>query len=129
MSDSTEACRALAAALAAADDLVPLIPSVLPCSPLQLLIALHEEVKLTMLSDLAHARRAAVAAQCIAERFPDDALVQAQAHWTLGSAILYVPNYHGSLAHYDAALEWYERACHERAPAFPERDVRVVQVV
>src|SRR5262245_28812594 len=124
MSDSIDACHALAAVLAAVDDPAPLIPSLLPCPPLQLLIALHQEVIHTMLSDLAHARRAAVAAHCIAKRYPDDSLVQAQAHWTQGSAILYVPDYNGSLAHYDAALEWYECACQEQTPALPERDVR-----
>src|SRR5262245_33888137 len=104
MSDSPTPCQALAAALIAEDDLDKLLPDVLPCSPLDLLIALHQEVLRTMLSDLARAQRAGAAAWAVARCFPDDPLIQAQAHWSQGSAILYVPDYVGSLEHYDAAL-------------------------
>jgi CHAT domain-containing protein len=115
--------------LIATPDPGALLPDVLPCPPLDLLVALHQQVTRTMLSDLAHAQRAAAAAQAIAQRFPDDALLQAQAHWSQGSAILYVPDYTHALAHYDAALEWYTRACAQLAPATPARDIRVVQIV
>jgi hypothetical protein len=54
----------------------------------------------TLLKDLAHAGRSAAAAWLIAQRYPDDPLLQAQAHWTQGTAILYVPEYVRSLEHY-----------------------------
>jgi CHAT domain-containing protein/tetratricopeptide (TPR) repeat protein len=129
MNDDPTPCQALAAALAAADDPESRLPAVLPCQPLALLIALHAEVTSSMLSDLAQAQRAALAAWAVVRRFPDDPLLQAQAHWSQGSAILYVPDYAGSLEHYDAALLWYDRSCERLAPAIPARDVRVVQIV
>src|SRR4051812_22578479 len=107
MSNQPPACSTLAEMLVAANDPRPLLPDVLPCPALDLLIALHQEVTRTMLSDLARAQRAAAASQAIVQRFPDDALLHAQAHWSQGSAILYVPNYAAALAHYDAALAWY----------------------
>src|SRR6266540_6643720 len=99
MSDSPTPCQALAAALAADDFPEALLSAVLPCQPLDLLIALHQEVLHAMLSDLTRARRAAAAARVVARRFPDDSLLQAQAHWSQGSAILYLPDYVGSLEH------------------------------
>ena len=123
-----ESAQSLAETLAA-DDPTAVLPAVLPCEPLDLLVALHEEVKRTMLKDLAYANRAATAAWLIAQRFPDDPLLQAQAHWTQGTAILYIPDYVRSLEHYDAALAWYDRACQALAPATPPRDVRVVHIV
>ncbi|NNJ11187.1 CHAT domain-containing protein [Chloroflexales bacterium ZM16-3] len=105
------------------------IPEPLPVPPLDLLVALHAVVAGAMRSDLARAGRAAAAARAIAARFPDDALIQAQAHWSLGSAILYVPRYADSLAHYDLAMEWYAHALDLAAPAEPQPDIRVVEVV
>jgi CHAT domain-containing protein len=124
-----ETAQSLAETLAAADDPVAVLPSVLPCDPLDLLIALHEEVKRSMLKDLAYAGRAAAAAWLIARRSPDDPLLQAQVHWTQATAILYVPDYVRSLEHYDVALTWYDRACQALAPTIPARDIRVVHIV
>jgi CHAT domain-containing protein/tetratricopeptide (TPR) repeat protein len=129
MSEPHDPCADLAAALAASEEPGALLPAELPCPPLDLLVALHSEVTRTMLSDLAHAGRAAKATWAVVERFPDDPLLRAQAHWTQGTAILYVPNYVSSLEHYDQALTWYERAREQLAPAEPARDVRVVHVV
>jgi CHAT domain-containing protein len=129
MTDQLAPCRALAEVLATSEEPAARLPELLPCNPLDLLLALHEEVTRTMLSDLAHAHRAASAASLVAQRFPDDPLLQAQAHWTQGSAVLFVPDYAQSLQHYDAALKWYDHACQQVAPAIPMRDVRVVQVV
>lgn len=130
-STSTDAAQAheLAAALAATDDPAALLPDPLTCPPLDLLVALHEQTTRAMLADLAQARRAASAALVVAARFPDDAILQAQAHWTQGTAVLYIPDYTRSLAHYDAALDWYTRACVQHAPAPPPRDMRIVQIV
>src|SRR5215813_148294 len=111
MSDPLASCRALAATLINAADPALILPDQLPCPPLDLLVVLHEQVLRTMLSDLAYAQRAAQVAWQVARRFPHDALVQAQAHWTSGTAILYVPAYARTLEHYDAALQWYDRAC------------------
>jgi CHAT domain-containing protein len=129
MSDPPEPCYTLAAVLAGAEDPRALLPDELPCTPLELLIALHQEVTQTMLSDLAQARRAAAAAEIVAWRFPGDSLLQAQVHWSQGSATLYIPDYAGSLEHYDAALTLYAQACQELAPAVPSRDIRIVQIV
>lgn len=128
--DDAAAIRAeLAAVLAAANDPAALLPAVLPCAPLDLLIELHAVVTGSILSDLAKAGRAAAAAQVVAARFPEDALLQAQARWTHGTAVLYIPDYACALADYDAALRAYDCACKQLAPAIPERDVRIVHVV
>lgn len=129
MTESTTTCSALSEALIAADDPAPVLPAALPCSPIDLLVALHQHAVAAMLSDPARAQRAAAAAWCVALREPDDPLLQAQAHWTQASAILYLPDYLRSLEHYDAALACYEEACVRMAPARPSRDVRVVHVV
>ena len=128
-STDTAPVSELAAALAETDEPAALLPDPLPCPPLDLLVELHAQTTRAMLADLAQARRAAAAALAVAARFPDDALLQAQAHWTQGTAILYIPDYTRSLAHYDAALEWYARACARHAPEPPPRDVRIVQIV
>lgn|GEM_PF-3382520 len=128
MSDYFEAAKQLAADLIAAEDPPTVLPENLPCTPLELLIALHAEVRQTMLSDIAYAQRAAARAHMVAETYPT-ALHYAQAHWSQGSAILYLPNYVGALAHYDAALECYRQACREAAPHAPQRDIRPVHVV
>ncbi len=121
--------QALAAALAASEHPSELLPNPLPCPPLDLLVALHGETTRAMLADLSHARRAAAAALAVAQRFPDHALLQAQAHWTQGTAVLYIPDYARSLEHYDAALRWYERAEAQHVPGPPPRDIRIVQIV
>ncbi|HEU4322359.1 MAG TPA: CHAT domain-containing protein [Roseiflexaceae bacterium] len=121
--------QTIAAALAASDRPSELLPDPLPCPPLDLLVALHGETTRAMLADLSHARRAAAAALAVAQRFPDDALLQAQAHWTQGTAVLYIPDYARSLEHYDVALRWYELAEVQYAPDPPPRDVRIVQIV
>jgi len=128
---STDTAQAaeLAASLVETDEPAALLPDPLPCPPLDLLVELHTQTTRAMLADLAQARRAGAAALAVAARFPDDALLQAQAHWTQGTAILYIPDYTRSLAHYDAALEWYARACAQHAPQAPPRDVRIVQIV
>lgn len=115
----------LAAALADGAD----IPDPLPCPALDLLQSLHAEILGDMRSDLARAARAAAAARAIAARFPTDPLLQAQAHWSSGSAILYVPRYAESLAHYDESLRWYDLALERAAPAEPQPDIRVVEVM
>jgi CHAT domain-containing protein/tetratricopeptide (TPR) repeat protein len=122
-------CRTLATILVAADDPATALPEALPCDPLDLLVALHEIAVAAMLVDQARGQRAAAAAWIVAGRAPDAPLLQAQAHWTQASAILYLPDYARSLAHYDAALAWYGRACAQLAPATPARDVRAVHVV
>ncbi len=116
----------LVAALLAGPDPVATLPEQLPCTPLDLLVAMHQEVLRTMLSDLNRAARAAAAAWLVVQRFPDDMLLRAQAHWTQGNAILYVPEYALALEHYDAALAYYAQACRQLAPLQPARDVRVV---
>jgi tetratricopeptide (TPR) repeat protein len=127
--DAPSPCHVLAAALALAADPVAILPATLPCSPLDLMVALHQIVVGAMLADCARAQRAADAAWAVAGRFPGDPLLQAQAHWSQASAVLYVPDYARSLAHYDAALMWYDRACLALAPAAPTRDIRVVEIV
>lgn len=129
MTESTTPDRALAARLAAVDDPRAVLPAVLPCSPLELLIALHEETLSSFLSDLAHAGRAAAAAWFVAEQYRDDPLLRAQAHWTQGSALFFVPDYMRALQHYDQALREYQHACEWYAPAEPPRDIRIVQIV
>jgi hypothetical protein len=119
----------LAAALVDTDDPVSILPANLPCSPLELLIALHAETLRTMLSDLARTGRGAAVVRLVASRFPNDLLVQAQAHWTQGSAICYIPDYSGALHHYDEALAWYKRACQQTAPDLPPRDIPVVEAM
>ncbi len=37
--------------------------------------------------------------RALAERFPGDPLLRAQAHWTQGNAVLYVPDYPQALEH------------------------------
>lgn len=100
----------------------------LPWPPLTILIELHAIVATTMLADLPRAQRAASVAKQIAAHYPNDSLVQAQACWSQGSAILHVPDYAGALAHYDAALDYYEEARVTSAPQEPSRDIRVVHV-
>src|SRR5262245_59289919 len=129
MSELPTPCRILVAALAATDRPEELLTDEWPCAPLDLLVALHQEVARTMLADLIHAQRAAASARAIAQHFPDEPLLQAQAHWSSGSAIFHVPDYAHALEHYDAALVWYDRACIAAAPNEPARDIRVVHVV
>lgn len=117
----------LATALLEADAVA--LPDRLACSPLDLLVELHARVREAMLSDPALAARAAAVARQLADRFSDNPLHHAQAHWSTGSAILFLPDYVGALAHYDEALAWYERARSFYAPAEPPRDVRAVEVV
>src|SRR5258706_5227294 len=119
--------NAFAAALATAEDPRAALPDPLPCAPIDLLIALHQEVTEACLADLAYAQRGAAAARAVAERFPSDPLLRAQAHWTQGNAVLYVPDYARALEQYDQALVCYERACRLSAAA-PERDIRVVHI-
>ncbi|KPV52830.1 hypothetical protein SE17_13160 [Kouleothrix aurantiaca] len=127
--DRPSFCQELAQTLAATATPEAILPPDLPCSPLDLLIALHQEVLRSMLSNLSRAIHAGDAAKLVAVRCPEDALVQAQAHWTQGTAVLYIPDYKRALDHYDAALAWYERACQQLSPDVPARDVRVVQIV
>jgi CHAT domain-containing protein/tetratricopeptide (TPR) repeat protein len=115
-----------ALALIAADEPQRLLAQPLPHRPLDILVALHQEVLRTWLSDLAYAGRVATLSRLIADQFPDDSLVQAQALWTSGNALLYIPDYAQALDYYDKALIWYEQARLQVAPAEPERDVRVV---
>ena len=129
MDNLLEPCRLLVAALVTAPDPEALLPRVWPCPPLDILIMLHQEITRTMLVDLRHAQRAAAASRAIARHFPQDPLLQAQAQWSSGSAILYVPDYPRALEHFDAALDWYERACQAHSPDVPPRDVRVVQIM
>lgn len=124
-----EQCQTLATALVTMHHPDPILPDPLPCTPLELLVALHNEVRRSMLTDPAYANRAAAIARCIAEQFPDNPIHFAQAHWSSGSAILYLPDYVGALAHYDQALAWYARAVKHFAPEPPPRDVRAVHVV
>jgi hypothetical protein len=119
--------NALAGALAAAEDPQAALPDPLPCAPLDLLIALHQEVTEACLADLAYAQRGAAVACAVAERFPRDPLLRAQAHWTQGNAVLYVPDYAQALEHYDQALGCYEHAC-RLSTAAPGRDIRVVHI-
>lgn len=105
------------------------LPDPLLANPLDLQIALHRIVTGTMRSNLARAKQAAARSRQIAHRYPDDPLLDAQAHWSEGSATLYQPDYAGALAHYDAALDAYARACAMLDPAEPAIDVRVVEVV
>lgn len=119
----------LTTALLAADDPLAALPDPLPVPVLELQIALHGEVTAAMRSDLARARRAAAAVWALAEYAPADPLLRAQAHWSMGSAVLFVPLYGEALAHYDAALVAYAQACAAYAPALPPRDVRVVHAV
>lgn len=123
LSDAEALARTLA------DALDPTLPETIACPPLELLVALHRLVLQHYLLDIPRAGRLAAISRRVAERFPNDAMVQAQAHWTQGSAILYVPDYERSLRHYDQALAWYEHACAQYAPEPPPRDARVVQVV
>ncbi len=123
MNDYSESAQMFATKLIAAEHPHKVLREELPCTPLELLVALHGEVRQTMLSDIPYAQRAAERAQLVATIFPSS-LHQAQAHWSQGSAMLYVPSYAGALAHYDAALECYLHACQEYAPRVPERDIR-----
>lgn len=129
VSDPPNPCEALAAELAGSDHALPLLTTPLPCPPLELLVALHAEVRQAMLADPTRAQRAAAAAHLVAQQHPDDPIHHAQAHWSQGSAVLYLPDYAQALAQYDAALVWYERACACYAPLPPPRDVRAVHVV
>lgn len=127
MADIDDPCQDFVQRLLLADDPLTLLSNSSDWEPLACLIELHKIVLDFMLEDLAHCRRAANVARLIAQRFPDRALVQAQACWTQGTAILYVPDYIGALSHYDDALRWYDRASAEYAPNPPPRDVRAVQ--
>ena len=120
------AAEALAAALC--DDPPTPLPDVLPCPPLELLVALHRRVLEEMRDDFVRAARAAAAAALVASRFPNDPLLAAQVHWSQGSAVLFVPDYAQALAHYDAALAAYAKAEQAAAPSTPAIDVRVVQI-
>jgi CHAT domain-containing protein len=115
-----------ALALIAAAEPQRLLAQPLPHRPLDILVALHQEVLRTWLSDLAYAGRVATLSRLIADHFPDDPLVRAQALWTSGNALLYIPDYAQALDYYDKALIWYEQARLKVAPAEPERDVRQV---
>jgi hypothetical protein len=126
--DEHGACREFAAALASAHDPASLLPAVFVYPPGTLLRALHRVVNDTMLGDIPRARRAALAARAVAARFPADPLLQAQAHWTQGNAVLHVPEYAEALDHYDRALALYETARARNTAALPEPDVRVVQI-
>lgn len=128
MDESQTPCHALAEALAAAEDPGQLLPAALPCPPLDLLIALHHVVRRAMLVDLSHAQRGAAAAWTVARRFPDEPILQAQAHWTAGAALLHVPAYARALDQFDAARACYERACTALAPEPPPRDIRPVHI-
>lgn len=99
-----------------------------PVPALDALIELHQAILQVMYSDLAAARCLTDDVWAIARRFPDAALLQAQAHWSQGSALLPIPDYARALDHYDQALVWFEYARRELAPAEPTRDVRIVQI-
>jgi len=129
MTESLDPSHVLAALLVTASNPAAVLPLDLPCEPLALLVDLHQYALAAMLDDPARAQRAAAAAWSVIARFPTDPLLRAQAHWTQASAILYVPDYAGSLAHYDAALTCYDRACALLTPSTPARDIRVVHVV
>ncbi|NTV65633.1 MAG: hypothetical protein HGA65_19160, partial [Oscillochloris sp.] len=92
-------------------------------APLDILTALHAEIVADMRNDLARAGRAAALAHEVARMHPDSA------HWSMGSAVLFVPRYAESLAHYDQALAWYARAQEQTGRAEISPDVRVVEVV
>jgi CHAT domain-containing protein len=126
MNECSDLCHTLVLALTTADEPAVALPDPLPCEPLDLLIALHAEVLRIRLVDLARTRQAAAAAWVVVQRFPDEPLLRAQAHWTQGNAILYIPDYVQALDHYDQALHWYEIACQQMAPIAPRRDIRVV---
>lgn len=119
----------LAATLTLSDHFDAATLDLISCEPLELLVALHQEVRSAMLDNPARAGRAANAARRVAERFPNNPLHFAQAHWSAGSAILFLPDYVGALAHYDAALNWYGRAQAYYAPLPPPRDIRAVHTV
>ncbi len=125
MEDIPSPCLELAELIAIGE---ATLPPKLPCDALQFLRALHQVALGNVLSYPTRARRAAAAAWCIARRFRGDLLLLAQAHWTHGSTIAYIPNYIGALAHYDAALDCYQQASvrfeSEPAPV----DVRVVHI-
>lgn len=107
---------------------VPL-PENLPYPPLDILIELHSHIATFMHGHIALAEALAHVSRTLANRTPDDPLLDAQAHWSEGSAILYKPAYLQSLAHYDAALQAYERACLRSRPALPARDIRIVHIM
>lgn len=105
------------------------LPDPLPFPPLEILIKLHSIVAASMFDDFAQARHAADMAWRIVERAPDDPLLRAQAHWSNGSAIMFIPAYQDALDHFDAALRCYREACARCAPALPARDVRTVEIM
>lgn len=129
MPDHTEPCRTLVESLLMVADTTLDLPDPLPCPPLDLLIALHDVVRAHMLSDVPYAARAARLAQHVAAAYPTDPLHWAQAHWSQASAMLYLPDYAGALAHYDSALAAYHEACKITAPQRPRRDIRAVHIV
>jgi tetratricopeptide (TPR) repeat protein len=128
MADTSAAAAALAAALAATDRPKELLAQGLPCLPIELLVALHLEVRQAMLGDIPRAARAAAAARAVAARHPDDHFIQAQAHWTSGNAVLYVPDYDAALAAYDAALAAYELGLVQGLLQRPPLDARATHI-
>src|SRR5688572_13400965 len=97
--------------------------------PLGLLRWLHGIVVRCMASNPSVTKRAAKLAKRVAARYPDEPLIQAQAYWTQGTAILLDPNYVCSLEYYDEALAWYAIACQRFGGTPVEPDVRVVHAV
>lgn len=128
MDDLTATAQVLAKTLAQTPNPATVLPDPIPCSPLLLLRALHAAVRDSWLTDLDYARRAGLAAAAVGRRYPDDLLVQAQAHWTQGNALMHVPEYIAALAHFDRALDWYAQAQQHAAPMIPTPDVREVQI-
>lgn len=104
------------------------LPEPLPYQPLDVLIGLHSHIVAFMNSNIPLAERIAQVSRHIADRMPHDALLDAQAHWSSGSAIFHKPAYVHSLRHYDAALAAYAQACEYYAPEQPPRDIRIVHI-
>lgn len=124
MIDFEQSCSEIVASLTPYADSA----TALPGPPLAFLGELHRLMLRFVLTDLSCAQRIAALSWEIAQQYRDEALVQAQAHWTRASAIAYIPDVANALAHYDQALAWYAQA-REAVRDEPPLDVRVVQIV
>jgi CHAT domain-containing protein/tetratricopeptide (TPR) repeat protein len=101
----------------------------LPCPPLELLVNVHQLVLMQSNNDPLLAEELAAASKVLADTFPNEAILQAQASWTEAIAVFHKPDYALSLERFDRALAWYEKACLHYDPDPPPRDIRIVEVV